>query len=415
MRTTREAVGAALAVVTTSVGLVAGAPSADAATPYPPPPPHTLVSPCTPFALPVPDGWGGSLMAVNDSGTYIGGVQDSTGTQHGAFWTHTGSDPTSGYTLHLVDPPDAPGAELLDINASGVATGFSDYTGRAFVYNTGTGEFHLLPDFGAGGSYAWPRRINNAGVIAGGAYTADGTEYAATWAPPYTTATRVHVPNEEQVVSVTDPSTGQVFAWKYGSEATGVNDAGTVAVDNLWFSSQKPRRITGNGHFAHDLGSSTPLDLYSGVNPPVLVTASGRVAQLNTTGDSAFPFALDDTGLTVGDDVVNFDPYTTRPVYWKGGMEHDLGMAADAQAGRALNINGDWVTGGIFYPDGSTRSYVWTGGGALQVGQPLPGYPSSWAHLVNAKLGQFGGDSDSADGTTVTPTVWECPTGFTTR
>lgn len=410
MRTTRGA-AAMLALLASSI--TAAGSSAEASTPYPSAPAHAAVSACVPFALPAPDGWQGRLMDVNDNGTYVGGLVDASGNGPAAFWTHTGTDPSSGFTVHTVDRPEVPNAELLDINSSGVATGFGYDTGRGFVYNTVTGEFHLLPDFGAGGSYVWPRRINDAGVVAGGAYAADGTEYAGTWAPPYNTATRLHVPDEEQVMTWTDPVTGQVWTWKAGSEADGINNDGTVAVGYLQFRGEHFRRIAGNGRFAHDLGNSTPYDNNLTVNPPLEMTASGRVIQLNTSsGDAAYTFALNDTGTVVGDDITSWDPFTTRPVYWKGGREHDLGLPTDAQDGRALNINGDWATGGIEYPDGSSRSYIWTGSGSLQLGQPLPGFTNSWAHLVNAKLRQFGGESvsDTAD----VATVWQCPTSFST-
>lgn len=411
MKLARTLAGSSAAAL---VAALACSAQAGASTPFPSPPATAATSPCSPFALPVPAGWGAELMDVNDSGIYIGSAFEPDGTAHAAFWTHAGADPTAGFTLHLPDFPEAVGAELLDVNSSGVASGVNYNDGRGYVYDTVTGAFHLLPDVGAGDSQDWARRINDRGVVAGGSWSADGTEFATTWAPPYTTATRVHVPQENQAYTWTDPSTGQVYNWTGGSEATGINNDGTVAVSYMQLKNLHPRRVSGNGRFAHDLGDSTPFDGMNTVSPPITMTASGRVTQLNTTGDQGYTFALTDDGLVVGDDITAWDPFTTRPVYWKGGMEHDLGMPANAQGGRALNVNGTWATGGLDYPDGSSRAYVWTGAGSLQLGAPMPGYTSSWAHLVNQRLGQFGGSSSGA-GMPESATVWQCPSGFSTR
>jgi hypothetical protein len=80
------------------------------------------------------------------------------------------------------------------------------------VYDSNTGDFTWLPDFGSGyNSYA--RRINASGVVTGNAIDAEGSFYAATWTAPYAMAERVHAPGEAR--NVTDPD-GSHF--KVGSE-----------------------------------------------------------------------------------------------------------------------------------------------------------------------------------------------------
>lgn len=371
-------------------------------------------APCTPFELPAPKGWDGQATTMNDAGILVGTVVDTDGVEHPAYWTPNGRSAADGYVLHQPDVPAA--GEFLDVNDAGTAVAFDDSTGQGFVYDTGTGAFRFLPDY-AGGYNDRPRRINAHGVIAGVAIDADGNGFATTWSGSYGTARRVHAPGEEQQVRWVDPVDGTVYVYTNGSEADGIDDDGNLAViTNI----PAPRLRHSGRHywFTHDLGSDEPIDAADDPVKPVVKTSSGRFQVLSSDTGEAYTFALATTGLVVGDnvDVDTPDSWITRPVYWKGGSEHDLGMPADAADGRALNIDDTWVTGYVDYPDGTTRGWVWTGGGLLQILPNLPGYDrGSYSHGVNSRLRQFSGTALAAGSDRHVGVVWQCPGSFSTQ
>lgn len=363
-------------------------------------------APCNIAALPVPHGWQGGVVDVNDSGVLVGSALDPDGHLHPTYWTPDGA----GFVRH--SPKLAAEGELLDVNNAGVAVGFDEDAHQGFVLNTVTGTFGYLPDM-AGGQSDRPRRINSAGVIAGAASDPNGTWVATTWAPPYNRAHQVGVPYEQQLMTWTDPDTGEVYTWIAGSEADGINDAGTLAV---FTADPDPHAMRAHGHskFSRYPGDEQPLDSSGVPAVPMTKTASGRLNTLHTTGDQAYTFALSDTGIVVGDDVSNPDTYDTRPVYWIGSSERDLGLPADAQGGRALNIDGTWATGFLYYGDGTTRAYVWTGAGLLQSMPDLAGFAGgTMAHGVDQALREVAGLAFAADGSHV-PVMWHCSAGFST-
>src|SRR5262249_24880400 len=138
-----------------------------------------------------------------------------------AWWTHAGPDLSTRWTVHVPDIP-AIDAEFLDLNPSGVMSG-ATRADKGFVYNSNTGDFTWLPDFGSGYN-SDARRINASGVVTGNAIDADGSFFAATWAPPSAKAERVHAPGEDRNFTDTDGS-----HFKLGSGTNGINDQGTVA------------------------------------------------------------------------------------------------------------------------------------------------------------------------------------------
>src|SRR5262249_11127753 len=155
-------------------------------------------SACLPDQLPgMPSAGRGEVMTMNDSGLYVGRVRDAADAGRAAWWTHAGTDPSRGWSLHVPDIP-ATDPEFLDVNPNGIMSGSSAEGG--FVYDSNTGEFTPLPDFGAG-HHSWGRRINAHGVVAGSAVDALGTSYAAIWRPPYAKAERVHLPGENQDIT----------------------------------------------------------------------------------------------------------------------------------------------------------------------------------------------------------------------
>ncbi|HET6167341.1 MAG TPA: hypothetical protein VFE07_10985 [Marmoricola sp.] len=363
-------------------------------------------APCKAVMLPVPDGWSGGVVDINDSGVMVGSVTGPDGVDHATYWTPSAG---GGFARHTPDLPAV--GELLDVNNAGEAVGFDDFATETYVLNTVTGAFKYLPDY-AGTHFGRARRINSHGVVAGAAPDQDGTPFATTWAPPYDTPHRVGVPWEEQAMTWTDPDTGDVYNWIAGSEADGINDAGTVAVFAA-VGDPHIMRAHGRSKFSREPGNEQPLESSSVPAVPMTKTTSGQVSIYHTTGDQAYTFDLDNGGIVIGDDVTDLDTYDTRPVYWSGSAERDLGLPADAAGGRALNIDGTWVTGFLYYPDGTERSYVWTGSGLLEVMPTPPGYVGSLSHGVDQLLHEVGGFARAADGRFV-PVMWRCPAGFST-
>ncbi|WP_460786347.1 hypothetical protein [Nocardioides maradonensis] len=398
----------ACAVLATAALILAPATHATTHPRFTPLQPTAATAPCGAVALPVPAGWQGGVVDIDDAGVLVGSVLDPDNVLHATYWTPSSSAP-SGFVRHTPNLPAA--GELLDVNSSGVAVGFDEDNGQGFVLDTTTGAFRYLPDL-AGGRSDRPRRINRSGVIAGAAADQNGTWLATTWAPPYDKAHAVGVPGEQQLTTWTDPD-GNVFTWIAGSEADGINNAGTTAV---FAALPDPHVMRAQGHspFSADPGSDQPVDVSTVQVVPMTKTASGRVQILQTTGDMAYSFALNDTGTVVGDDITDLDSFDTRPVYWVGSAEHDLGEPADAQGGRALNIDRSWITGFLYYGDGTTRGYVWTGGGLLQAVPDLPGFPGgTMTHGVDQTQHEVAGLAFAADGSHV-PVVWRCSAGFST-
>jgi hypothetical protein len=103
---------------------------------------------------------------MNDAGMYVGALWDASG-RHAAWWTHAGSDLSTGWTVHVPNIPGDPAA-FLDVNPSGVMSGYSRALAKGFVYDSNTGDLTWLPDF-ASGYDSWARRINASGVVAGNA------------------------------------------------------------------------------------------------------------------------------------------------------------------------------------------------------------------------------------------------------
>lgn len=142
--------------------------------------------------------------------------------------------------------------------------------------------------------------------------------------------------------------------------------------------------------------------------------ASGQVDRLPAGLNQGFAFAIDNAGTVVGAaDFATSPQAWLAPAYWAGGQVHDMAMSGDIVFGTARSISrGGWATGGVDLADGSSRAFVWTGAGTLQVLDPVSGYTDGNAHAVNDRYGQVGGDSESDSGQV--GTVWQCPVGFTT-
>jgi hypothetical protein len=81
-------------------------------------------APCSISALPVPDGWQGGVVDLNDSGVLVGSALDPDGHLHPTYWTPDGG----GFLRHSPNLPAE--GELLDVNNAGVAVGFDEDAGQ---------------------------------------------------------------------------------------------------------------------------------------------------------------------------------------------------------------------------------------------------------------------------------------------
>lgn len=349
----------------------------------------SAVSACVPHAVIVPPGaTGGEVMDLNDNGIYVGGFMDGAGHGHAAYWTHTGTSLDSGWTIHT---PSVPGVdpEFLDVNNAGQMNGFAYGSGEGFVYDLRTGVTTQLPPVHSDiwGDYEWARRINASGAVSG-----DSGGFATVWYPPYTQPTRVHAPGEARTAYGTHG---------VGSSAPGINDQGTVAGVTILDGRVPDVDQWAKLHQWHN-GYSPLYAAFSKGMP-------GPVTRLQVLIDQAQGFAINNAGTTVGG-AARVQLGAWVPVAWRpDGSVIDLGAPAE-MGGFAYNISqGGWAVGGV-YPlaGGPQRSFVWTGAGTLQVNPPLPGQTDSWSHGVDDLLRQVAGDSAGI------PTVWQCPTGFTT-
>jgi len=181
---------------------------------------------CTPYTLPgLPGGTEAEVIAISASGLYGGDAQDAAGVGHAVYWTHSGSDLSTGWSINVIPNDPVVNDFIGDINAHGqmVGTGGNDpVTGASegYVFDVNSGTLTLLP--GLGGNNEYDRRINDAGVVADTAADTKGVIHAVTIAPPYT---KVNVlPDAGGSRSFSSPDS----KYKAGSSATGVNNRGQV-------------------------------------------------------------------------------------------------------------------------------------------------------------------------------------------
>jgi probable HAF family extracellular repeat protein len=364
--TTHAARALALASLIAAGGLVAGGGPAAATT-------------CGPTVLPTPDGvTGGGVIWMTDDGRYVGGVGgDENGTA--AWWDGDG--------VHTVDT-GLVGSVLLDVNESGLAVGlgFDEAAGvqRGFLYSLGADHVQLLPNLGGD---IQPRRINEDGVVSGGAGVGPHSA-AAAWFPPYTEVTRL--------------ARAALDSYAGGVSDTGVfvGDAGREVITPSW------RDYGGAEPATHDR-EPVPLQWRGTAKPTVL----------ERHGPGAVASAVNADGLVVGS--ADFDEYQeTRAAVWIDGQLRDLGTLPGAVFATAVGVSdGGWATGEVerYNPDtdeGSWHAFVWLGPDSGDL-RPLPSLLGDWdaalslAHGVNDLRDEVAGTAWDADGNPL-PTVWRC-------
>lgn len=358
-------------------------------------------APCTPYVLPgLPGGNGdGEVMSINDAGMYVGGSVGPDGNIHAIWWTHSGTDLTTGWTIHTVPtPPD--NTEASDVNRYGVMNGVDYDTGQSWVYDSRSDAFTWLPEL-PGGSWTWGRRINASGEVSGGAGGKDGNERATVWMPPYATATKLPDAGASQSVGTKDGAHYKVLA-----EADGLNDSGTaVGVTSLGGSVQDTSYFARTHQWR---GGLAPL--YQAIE----WHANGQVDRLPSGLTQAQGFAINNAGTAVGNADFAAEPNAwLAPAYWKDGRLHDMGAPQNVIFGIARSISqGGWVSGQLVLDDYTNRGFVWTGSGNLQPLPLLTGYTDGNTHAVSDTFGQLGGDM--ANETHYVPALWQCPAGFST-
>ena len=354
----------------------------------------TGYAPCAPTALPALAGTDGEVMWITSSGYYVGGTAngqtnaDGSAQFQAAYWTHD----SGGYSVHALPGDPLVNDEVLDVNESGRMVDYGtdpvSGTNQTWVFDLPARRWWHLPTLN--GDDTRGRRINAAGVVAGGANDAHGYGFATTWAPPYTSITKL-------------PRLGN-----YGSYAPGNNDAGLTvgAVNKARFNPSWDKEMQHLGPHAY-----FPLTL------PVEWAADGTPTVLDVVATQAVTFDVDGAGVVVGSGDLTLTGFTWDALWWDASHHvHDMGGTPGSDDTEARGISeGGWATGGGFsFGTGHGQAFLWTGVGTLQ---PLPALSGtdgdSNAHAVNDVRRQVGGASQAADGTW-RPTVWQCPAGFTT-
>ena len=358
------------------------------------PPLATAAGGCTPYLLPSqPGSPGGEIIAISDNGIYAGDVAGPDGQGHAAYWTHSGTDWSTGWTLTMLPSPLASDF-VADVTNGGlmVATGVNNAgNGVGYVYNLNTGSVTMLPGLGGGSDY--DRRINASGVVAGDSVDTRGVDHAVTWSPPYTSA---HV--------LPDFGASQSFGtqggahYKAGQIARGINDAGQVTGGTAIGSHDQNVSQWAQEHIWR--GAISPLF------EPVTWRPNGSPQKLPANQSQGNAWAIDNAGLIVGNVTVDATG-TPRPTAWINGKPVDMGAPSDIGGGNAYNLRGGWATGGYLNSDFSLGyAFAWSRADGFRT-LPVPdGYAETWAHGVNGSLHQVGGSADNFG--IEDPVLWQC-------
>jgi hypothetical protein len=352
---------------------------------------------CAPYVLPgLPGGADqADIISIAAAGIYGGEAIDAYGVDRAAYWTHAGSDLSTGWTIQLV--PDDP---LVDdfigaINTHGqmVVTGSDPATGAGvgYVFDLNTQAITMLP--GLGGGFDYDRRINDAGVVAGSSLDTHGVLHAVTWSPPYKKA------NPEPDAGASRSFSSPDAHAKAGATATGINNRGQVVGAGFDGGHLADTQEFARNHFWHDA-----------VHPllqPIEYQANGSSQRLPTGNGQGDAWAINDAGLVVGN-AADAQTFTARPTAWVNGNNVDMGAPADIVFGNAYGLSqGGWAAGGYYESDGSTsRAFTWDSSDGFRTLDPPAPYSNSWSHGVSDVLRQVGGSAD--DGNTQVAVVWQC-------
>jgi hypothetical protein len=350
---------------------------------------------CAAYQLPgVPGGEQAEIIAVSPAGIYGGDALGVDGHWHAVYWTHSGSNLSGGWSIHLVPSPITDDF-IGDINTYGqmVGTGSDPTTGAGvgYVYDRTSGSVTLLPGLGGGNDY--DRRINDAGVVAGTSADTKGVSHAVTWAPPYTKANIL--PNAGASRSLSSPDSHT----KIGNHATGINNRGQVVGVSFNGGHVANTDEFARNHMWHDA--------LAPVVQPFEWQANGAPHRLPTGSGLGQAWAINDSGLVVGT-VADAQTFNARPSAWIDGTNVDMGAPSDSVFGLAYGLSqGGWAAGGYVESDGSTtRAFTWDSTDGFRTLDPPAPYDNSWSHGVSDALREVGGSAD--DGSALVAVLWQC-------
>ena len=351
---------------------------------------------CTPYTLPgLPGGTEAEVIAISADGVYGGDAQDADGVGHAVYWTHSGSDLATGWTIHLIPGDPVVNDFIGDINAHGLllGTGGSDAaTGASedYVFDLSSGTVTTLPGLGGGDEY--DRRLNDAGVVAGTSLDTHGAYHAVTIAPPYKKVNVLPDAGASRSYSAPDSK------YKAGQFGHGINNLGQVVGFSFNGGHMQDTELFARNHVWHDAVS--PL------LQPVEWQANGSPRRLPSGSSQGDGWAINDSGLVVGS-IVDAQTFSPRPTAWINGTAVDMGAPADIAGGNAYGLSqGGWAVGGYDAADGNSRAFTWNATDGFQTLDPPAPMTNSWSHGVSDVLREIGGSAD--DGTTVEAVVWQC-------
>jgi hypothetical protein len=321
-------------------------------------------------ALPLPAGEvSGDVLAVTEREA-VGFVADPAQHQHVALWRRV--DSSSSWAVRDLGDlglADSGGLSATGVNPAGVVS-IGVNTGAAmagWVYAAGV--VHQLKDF-AGGTFAYARDINDAGVITGEALDAAGNDFAARWSHWWSAPVRL------------DPAAGMD-----GSYGQGINNRGDVVGGSFSFGP-----------------APTVATRWSRAGVAVTLATFGADAQASDSNDA---------GRIVGDVITSTGK---RAAVWdRSGEVTNLGVFAGDAFSRAIGVSAAGaVVGfeGINFPPPAIpvrHLLYWPGSGPVRSLLPLSGNwaDGAYSHAIDNHGNVFGASAPMA-GSMPVPTVWTC-------
>ncbi|MFD7653590.1 hypothetical protein ACFV4N_06380 [Actinosynnema sp. NPDC059797] len=300
--------------------------------------------------------------AVNEAGTAIGTAGTGAAPRLPVRWD------ASGAITALPLLPGGTWGDVLAINEGGVAVGYSfasDGRSHAVKWNADG----AVVDLGAlpGGPHPSPeqrvtdaaRSINDDGVVAGTAYTADGVARPVRWdaAGPTPLATPSGLAGWGSSVNEVGDVLG-VYGTDSGPRAARWTATGTVVLGTITATGYDVVGLGDSGTAVGNavVGRLNGANLYRGVS----WDAAGQPTALAPLAGDVSGEVVDATedGTAIGNSTSARE--TDRPVRWVGGAVQDLGSPAGATSASAVAAaEGGAVVGFAVLPGFQVRAVLW--------------------------------------------------------
>src|SRR5687768_13028697 len=308
-----------------------------------------------------------------------------------SFTDLTWARSTTGIEVIPIGQFDGAYTVLVDINASGLATGWRNVPGvgeQAISWQNG--EFRLLPGLGGGFSRAY--QVNSAGVIVGEASNEFGFIRPVVWEngairalPPLDQMNAgfgvARAINERGDVVGSDSRSFVTYAVLWPADggvveigllpganigwATGINNDGHVFGQSIYFADFSQRAMRWIN------GSLTEVQMPPGAVPAGADIATGRM--------------FNDAGEFLGE-IRNSTPFTQLSLVFRAGAFQTLPfLDASRQVSWAYGLNNLGDVAGASQGQSDTRAVVWRSDGTLtDLGFP-PGWTTgaAFAHGIN--------------------------------